>query len=73
VKPSTQLSDGSVIGALLGTQANREVSIVNSFELTYSCRDGNGDVDMTADSVRDGHGRYTLDREFFETRREQCK
>ncbi|GFZ51424.1 hypothetical protein JCM24511_09186 [Saitozyma sp. JCM 24511] len=49
-------SPGSkLIGALLGTQANREVSIVNSFELTYSCRDGNGDVDMTTDSVRDGH------------------
>ena len=53
-----------VFGALLGTQSNREVSIVNSFELVF---DSESDVEMG-----DNGDRRKLNAEFFETRKEQC-
>lgn len=52
-----------VIGALLGTQTNREISIVNSFELTFAGDDG--DVDMAGTGL-------TVNSEFVETRKDQC-
>lgn len=47
----------SVTGALLGTQANRQVAVVNSFEMAL--------VVETAEP--------TFDQEFFERRKEQCE
>ena len=54
-----------VIGALLGTQVNREVSIVNSFELIVQTQvnecNNKGEIkDMV------------VDLEFLDTRIEQC-
>jgi COP9 signalosome complex subunit 6 len=62
----------SVIGALLGTQVNREVSVVNSFELTYSSRNTVADVVMSEGSAASNMGRYVIDNDFFEKRKEQC-
>ncbi len=64
-----------VIGALLGTQSGREVSIVNSFEIAASVG-GSGDVVMDGsgvDSSRNGNGEVVVDMDFFERRREQCE
>ncbi|KAK4688504.1 COP9 signalosome complex subunit 6, partial [Tremellales sp. Uapishka_1] len=61
-------SPPKLIGALLGTLSNREVSIVNTFELTFASP--SQDVDMFDASV--GHNSQ-VDNEFFETRKEQFK
>lgn len=60
-----RLSSGSsqkVLGALLGTQTGREVSITNSFELVYTAQDLDG-----------AQGQYALSNEFLDTRRDQFK
>ncbi|WWD21032.1 hypothetical protein CI109_105513 [Kwoniella shandongensis] len=75
-----------LIGALLGTESNREVSIVNSFELIYlTSSETDPDVDMAESSaagasatagasIRGGEaGKYALNAEFLETRKEQFK
>jgi len=59
-----------VIGALLGTQSNREVSIVNSFELIYGESSDEGDVAMGEGSVP---ARLKLNAEFLENRKDQCR
>ncbi|KAJ9112465.1 hypothetical protein QFC20_002253 [Naganishia adeliensis] len=64
------LANGSsckVVGALLGTQSGREVSITNSFEVALM--DG-GDVDMDTEGKTNA---FNIDTEFLETRREQFK
>ena len=68
-----------MIGALLGTQSNRDVSIVNSFELILGGGDNaeNGDVDM-GDQTEGASvpapvlGPEDLNLEFLERRRDQC-
>jgi len=47
----------AVTGALLGTQAGRDVEIFNSFELVVNT---------------DDHGNLELDHAYFDTRRDQC-
>jgi COP9 signalosome complex subunit 6 len=66
-----------VIGALLGSQANREVSIINSFELTYVGQNGqtsgagdDGDVQMDTGTIAE---KGKLDAEFLENRKDQCE
>lgn len=61
-----------VMGALLGTESNREVSIVNSFELIYHpSATSNEDVEMNdSGSAR---SKYVLDTDFLEARKEQCE
>ena len=58
-----------VFGALLGNQTNREVSIVNSFELILENINESEDVTMSESSET---RKITLDVEFLLTRREQC-
>lgn len=58
-----------MIGALLGNQSNREVSIVNSFELILGNDDENEEVTMSESSET---REITLNTEFFENRKEQC-
>lgn len=71
-----------MIGALLGTQSNRDVSIVNSFEVIYGTGEskngedveGGDDVDMggrSAPAVVSEKG--AVDAQFLVTRTEQCK
>lgn len=61
-----------MIGALLGTESNREIAIVNSFELIYHPSVMSGeDVDMS-DSGSSG-GKYVLNTDFLETRKDQCE
>ena len=60
----------SVFGALLGTQSNREISIVNSFELIRETSDESGDVTMGESSE---NKKMMLNTEFLENRKEQCK
>ncbi|ORY29165.1 hypothetical protein BCR39DRAFT_533045 [Naematelia encephala] len=66
-----------LIGALLGTQTNREVSIVNSFELIYGGTANDGDVEMVESSAGAGStstwGKFSLNSEFLETRKDQFK
>lgn len=50
----------SVVGAILGTQTNRQLSIVNTFEIRLLGTDS----DDSADS---------LDVELLQSRRDQCK
>lgn len=61
-----------MIGALLGAESNREVSIVNSFELIYHpSAASNEDVEMNdSGSAR---SKYVLDTDFLEARKEQCE
>ncbi|WRT68904.1 uncharacterized protein IL334_005886 [Kwoniella shivajii] len=62
-----------VIGALLGTETNREISIVNSFELIIGSADG--DVEMeesSASSSRPIDGQ-ALNLSFLEARKDQFK
>ena len=59
-----------MIGALLGTQSNREVSVVNSFELIYAASDGDADV-AVGDSSESR--KMSLNTEFLENRKDQCK
>lgn len=54
--PQTLLT--AVLGAILGTQNGREVSIQNSFELVH---------------VTDETGNVKVNEEFLITRREQCE
>ncbi|WVQ81454.1 hypothetical protein IAT38_003578 [Cryptococcus sp. DSM 104549] len=62
-----------LIGALLGTEANREISITNSFELTYRPLGAAGeDVDMGGEGSGT-RAKYVLDSEFLETRKDQFK
>ncbi|TYJ55320.1 hypothetical protein B9479_004043 [Cryptococcus floricola] len=56
-----------LVGALLGTESNREVAIVNSFELTFTPT--GGDVEMSEGGAE--KGAYTLDTEFLQTRESQ--
>ena len=58
-----------VVGALLGTPSNRDVSVANSFELVYTAT--SDDVDMS--SGAQPTGRYSIDAEFFQTRSDQCE
>lgn len=46
----------TVVGALLGTQAGRDVEVMNSFEVV----------------VNDEDGQLKLDHGYFVTRRDQC-
>ncbi|CAD6564077.1 MAG: hypothetical protein TREMPRED_003183, partial [Tremellales sp. Tagirdzhanova-0007] len=57
-------------GALLGNQTNREVSIVNSFELILENINESEDVTMSESSET---RKITLDVEFLLTRREQFR
>ncbi|WVF65711.1 hypothetical protein IAT40_000442 [Kwoniella sp. CBS 6097] len=63
-----------LFGALLGTESNREVSIVNSFEL-IPARENGGDVDMGEASSSNVKlpPALIMDAEFLETRKEQFK
>lgn len=56
----------TVVGALLGTQSGREVSITNSFEIALMDA---GDVDMDTEGKTNA---FNVDTDFLETRREQC-
>jgi len=65
-----------VIGALLGTQSGREVSIANAFELVAK-RGGEEPKDEPMDgtsgtSTAAVEGDITVDMDFLETRQEQC-
>lgn len=61
-----------MIGALLGTESNREVAIVNSFELIYHPSAMSGeDVDMSGSGS--SGAKYVLDTDFLETRKDQCE
>jgi len=63
-----------VFGALLGTQSNRDLSIINSFELIYTTTQaGEDDVSMEGDVSPQSNGKLTLDTEFLETRKDQCE
>ena len=69
-----------MVGALLGTQVNRDISIVNSFEILLKSSEsatrgeGSGDVDMSDTALTQANaGKYALDLEFYETRKEQCE
>lgn len=53
----------SVIGALLGSRENRQVSVINSFELVLFT-----EPDITGDQAS-----WPVDGEFFEIRKAQCK
>lgn len=55
--PSSAVADEVVVGALLGTQANRQVAVVNTFELA-----------LVADSAAP-----QLNQDFFDRRKEQCE
>lgn len=52
-----------MLGALLGSRENRQVSVVNSFELVL----------FTEPNVTGEHSSWPVDREFFETRKAQCE
>ncbi|KGB76050.1 COP9 signalosome complex subunit 6 [Cryptococcus deuterogattii R265] len=69
---STGSEVSKLMGALLGTESNREVSIVNSFELIYHpSATSNEDVEMNdSGSAR---SKYVLDTDFLEARKEQYK
>jgi len=56
------LADHIVIGALLGSRENRQISIVNSFELVLHTEPDTGNE----------HPLWPIDREFFQTRQAQC-
>ena len=64
-----------VLGALLGTQSNRDVSIVNSFELVYETT--GDDVEMsdqpTLSSSSVSSRKNKIKVEFLEQRKEQCE
>ncbi|KAI5450033.1 hypothetical protein NCC49_003795 [Naganishia albida] len=60
-------SSCKVVGALLGTQSGREVSITNSFEIALMDA---GDVDMDTEGKTNA---FNVDTDFLETRREQFK
>ncbi|KAK8843443.1 hypothetical protein IAR55_007100 [Kwoniella newhampshirensis] len=62
-----------LIGALLGTQSNREVSIINSFELIYLTSDADVDMGESSGSTSKVKSRYRLNSEFFDTRKDQFK
>lgn len=63
-----------MFGALLGTQSNRDLSIINSFELVYATvQAGEDDVSMEGDVRAQSNGKLTLDTEFLETRKDQCE
>ncbi|OCF31345.1 COP9 signalosome complex subunit 6 [Kwoniella heveanensis BCC8398] len=63
-----------LFGALLGTESNREVSIVNSFELIRA-GENSGDVEMGGASGSDARipSGIVLDAAFLESRKEQFK
>lgn len=69
----------TVLGALLGTQSGREVSIINSFELSASGGGGGGGGvgDVLMDESIEGNSNRTeevlVDMDFLERRREQCE
>ncbi|WWC91356.1 uncharacterized protein L201_006299 [Kwoniella dendrophila CBS 6074] len=69
----TSKGESEIIGALLGSETNREISIANSFELVYAAPEG--DVDMGESSTDPNRGSRTqkLDTAFMETRRDQYK
>ncbi|WVQ93357.1 hypothetical protein IAU59_000425 [Kwoniella sp. CBS 9459] len=70
----TSREPAKLFGALLGTENNREVSIVNSFELIPAREDGD-DVDMgepSTSNVKSTSG-LLLDASFLETRKQQFK
>jgi hypothetical protein len=52
-----------VIGALLGSRENRQISIVNSFELVL----------LTEPDGENEHPLWPIDRDFFQTRQAQCE
>jgi ribosomal protein S27E len=55
-----------VVGALLGNEANRQITVVNSFELLL--------VDAAQDvSMGEADEALSIDVGFFGTRKEQCK
>ncbi|GAA6053644.1 hypothetical protein JCM3770_001677 [Rhodotorula araucariae] len=58
VSLQTRTADIRVAGALLGTQAGRDIEIYNSFELVINA---------------DDNGSLTLDKTYFTTRRDQFK
>ncbi|OWT38922.1 COP9 signalosome complex subunit 6 [Cryptococcus neoformans Bt1] len=69
---STGSEAPKLIGALLGTESNREVAIVNSFELIYHPSAMSGeDVDMSGSGS--SGAKYVLDTNFLETRKDQFK
>lgn len=63
---NTFSAENPVIGALLGTQAGREVSIVNTFDLVLLPSSGD-DVSMEGDAKQG-----SIDLEFLEMRKDQC-
>ncbi|WWC73242.1 uncharacterized protein I206_107208 [Kwoniella pini CBS 10737] len=68
----TSSGDIKIFGALLGTESNREISVVNSFELIFGSPDG--DVDMAeASTSATRNTSQMLNTAFFDTRREQFK
>jgi COP9 signalosome complex subunit 6 len=63
------------IGALLGTQSGRDITIVNSFELTFASPSTDADVEMgegSPGSTRRAGPLETLDTNFLQTRKDQC-
>ncbi|OCF60279.1 COP9 signalosome complex subunit 6 [Kwoniella mangroviensis CBS 10435] len=68
-------SSGStkIIGALLGTESNREISIVNSFELVIGSTDGDVDMGEISTSAAQSNNSTSLNTTFFETRKDQFK
>jgi hypothetical protein len=53
----------TVLGALLGSRENQQVSVVNSFELVL----------FTEPDVTGEQSSWPVDREFFDTRKAQCE
>lgn len=51
------LADTSAVGALLGTQVNRQVAVVNSFELS-----------LIGEGIE-----VTFDQDYFDRRKDQCE
>ncbi|ORX38898.1 hypothetical protein BD324DRAFT_617828 [Kockovaella imperatae] len=64
-----------LIGALLGTQSNRDVSISNSFELVYQMEHGaaGGDVDMSEGANRSPNKGSNLNIDFLTRRGDDFK
>nr|XP_019047778.1 COP9 signalosome complex subunit 6 [Kwoniella bestiolae CBS 10118]OCF26708.1 COP9 signalosome complex subunit 6 [Kwoniella bestiolae CBS 10118] len=69
----TSAGPSKVIGALLGTESNREISIVNSFELILVASDGDVDMGEGSTSASANINPNLLNTTFFETRRDQFK